>query len=317
MKVGRKRRLAYLLAAGALGMLIYAAAPALSQRPYLPTAVDFEQPLGPVARVAPPGAAKARAGHGKEPRVTFRSGVIEAPQRFDLAGLAGERRELELRARESGGEWSEWLETANGDPVIFDGAVELQLRTRGWRPSGTLHYVNVSGTSSASETLLTRFRQAVNSAFVSVSSIVDAKATAIPTQPQIVSRAAWGANREVGGCRPRSSPAYGRVKSAVVHHTVSASDYSPAEAPAIVLGICRYHRNGNDWNDVGYNVLVDRFGTLYQGRAGGRKKAVVGAHSQGFNAQTTSISSIGTHTTIPLSPQAKHSLIVISDAITR
>ena len=43
-----------------------------------------------------------------------------------------------------------------------------------------------------------------------------------------------------------------------------------------------------------YNFLVDRFGTIYEGRYGGVSRGVVGAHVYGFNTGSTGISVMGT-----------------------
>ena len=300
-----KRLLTLGVPAGVAAMLLWAVAPAVSLTPYAPEAVDFEQRVPDVTRVEGAQRLRASAAHGDdEGPVRFRSGVIDAPARFDLAGIGGELRPLEYRARADGGEWSDWVETANGDPVYFGGADDLQLRSRGPRPAGTLHYVNVSGSDTLASRVLTGAREAVNSALISAASV--ATAGAQPSKPQMVSRKAWGASR---GCRPRSGPAYGEVKAATVHHTVTANDYSRDEAPGIVLGICRFHRNGNGWNDIGYNFLVDRFGGTYVGRSGGVRKAVVGAHAQGFNSQSTGAASIGTHTKDPISSDAMQAFV--------
>ena len=285
-----------LLAIGALGAAVWLMAPALSAQPYLPEARDFEQPLPAVERV--PSAARAAEGeHAGEGSVTHVSPVIQAPARFDAAGIARELRPVELRARTDGGEWSRWLEIANGDPAWFGGADELQVRTRGWRPEGRLHYVNVSGDSAPEQGLLTQARETVNGAVVAVAGALSADAAeANPAKPDIVSRRAWGAERRRGGCEPRRRPDYGRVRAGVVHHTVGANSYSEAEAPSVVLAICRYHRNALGWDDIGYQALVDKYGNIYAGRDGGLGRPVVGAQAQGVNDQTTGVSVMGTFT---------------------
>jgi hypothetical protein len=272
--------------------LAWVAAPALSLRPYMVGAVDFEQKLPASSRIPEvrPGAASAHAGGAWR----WISPAIEAPHEFDLVGIAGELRPIEIRARSDGGQWSPWTVAADGDPVYTGGTDQLQVRAP-FRPSGQLHYVNVSGTAGGlGDRLLTEARRAINSAVIAVASTPVAEA--IAPKPRFVTRAQWGARMAQGGCPPRTTPAYGKVRAAVIHHTVTANDYTREEAPGIVLGICRYHLYANGWNDIGYQALVDRFGTVYEGRAGGIRKAVVGAQAQGFNAQTTGVASIGTHT---------------------
>jgi hypothetical protein len=297
-------KLRFLSLACVCAAFAWGVAPAISLTPYMPRAVDFTQPVPAVTEVEiSAGAGRNVDEHADEGPVRFVSPVIEAPARFDLAGIAGEIDPIEFRARPEGGEWSPWTETTDGNPVYFGGADELQIRSRGVRPEGELHYVNVSGTSTFANGVLTGIREAVNSAFISVADTTIADAQAV--QPDVITREQWGATLENGGCPPRSTAAYGEVDAAAVHHTVSANDYTPAEAPGIVLGICRFHRNANGWSDIGYNFLVDRFGTVYEGRAGGTGAAVVGAHTQGYNSQTFGAASIGTHTVEGISEEAK------------
>ena len=88
------------------------------------------------------------------------------------------------------------------------------------------------------------------------------------------------------------------MQLAFVHHTVSANDYGPEDSAGIVLGIAKYHRDTNGWNDIGYNFLVDKYGQIFEGRAGGIDQAVIGAQAQGYNSHSTGIANLGTFSEI-------------------
>jgi hypothetical protein len=290
-----------------LGGFAWVAVPALSLSPYLPGGVDFERVIPKAKRVSARAGAAARPAHPHEKPPRWISAPVTAPHSFDLVGVAREMRTVQIRVRDSGGRWTNWVEQEDGTPIYVGGADQAQVRAN-FRPRGRLHFVNVTGTAGGfAGNLLSSARRAINTAFISVASTPVAEALA--PKPQIVSRAGWGADLPGGGCPPRGPAEYGSVQAAVIHHTVNANDYTPEEAPSIVLGICRFHLYANGWNDIGYNALVDRYGTLYEGRAGGLKRPVIGAQAQGFNSQTTSIASIGDHTSEAPTPQAQRSII--------
>lgn len=111
-----------------------------------------------------------------------------------------------------------------------------------------------------------------------------------PKQPSIISRAGWGANESMR-CQ---SPSYDdSLAAGVVHHTAGSNNYTKDQSAGVVRGIYVYHAQNLGWCDVGYNVLVDKYGQAFEGRAGGLDKNVQGAHAGGFNSNTWGISMMG------------------------
>ena len=110
--------------------------------------------------------------------------------------------------------------------------------------------------------------------------------------PKIFSRAQWGANERL---RERGAPDYGTVKAGFIHHTVNSNSYSQSQVPSLLRGIYAYHTQSRGWRDIGYNYLVDRFGRIWEGRAGGVDRAVVGAHTLGYNEYSFALSAIGNY----------------------
>ncbi|MFB7495083.1 peptidoglycan recognition protein [Streptomyces sp. NPDC056161] len=112
-------------------------------------------------------------------------------------------------------------------------------------------------------------------------------------EPPIVSRAGWGADESIS---PDPSEYNPDVKAVFVHHTDGANDYSCADSAAVVRSIMLYHVKIEGWNDIGYNFLVDKCGTIFEGRKGGVDLPVLGAHTYGWNRESTGIAVLGTYT---------------------
>jgi hypothetical protein len=231
------------------------------------------------------------------------SRVLRAPRRFDLLGVRGPaalRGRFEVRVRRRGATWSPWValavhgdhapDTGTGerasDPVWAGGCDELQLRTSlPLRGELRVHFVSVPAAGRRSP--------------VARAAAAPRQQAAPGTPPTIIPRAAWGA----AAVPPRAAPDYGVVQMAFVHHTVTANDYTPDQSASMVLAIAKYHRDTNGWNDIGYNFLVDQYGQVFEGRAGGIDQAVIGAQAQGYNSQSTGVAVLGTFTAVPI-PEA-------------
>ncbi|MGV1006998.1 MAG: peptidoglycan recognition protein [Dermatophilaceae bacterium] len=214
-------------------------------------------------------------------------------------GVGGADPVVQIRLKEAGG-WTDWeaLDTGDGpdpnspdakkaggrvssEPIFSSAADAVQVRVDtldGKTPDG-LSVVTVDPGTSPADANLT--------------GSPPASAKSAVTMPGIITRAQWGADESMRNCTATYSPT---IKVGFVHHTVGSNSYSPSDSAAIVRGIYAYHVNGNGWCDVGYSFLVDRYGQIFEGRAGGIDKPVIGAHTGGFNYNSFAVSALGTFT---------------------
>lgn len=125
-------------------------------------------------------------------------------------------------------------------------------------------------------------------------------AMASTDRPPIVTRAEWGANESLRDKRLENSPT---VEVMFVHHTAGSNSYTRNESPAVVRGLYSYYVNTLDYADLGYNFLVDKYGTIYEGRAGSITKPVRSAATGGFNTNSMAVVAMGNFQTAPASDE--------------
>jgi N-acetylmuramoyl-L-alanine amidase/FlgD Ig-like domain len=225
------------------------------------------------------------------PLHTTRTIAAATPQ-FNLVGLHWRGSGTVLyRTRSAAGRWRAWR-AADDDDVIehawhfgnlswVDTSNGIRFQTRGRVSRLRAYYV-----WSPVERLGTRRLQIANA-------------------PPIIPRLSWGADESIR----RAAPMYtSTISFAIVHHTAGSNNYTRAQSAAIVRGIFLYHVQGNGWNDIGYNLLVDKYGQVFEGRYGGVDRNVIGAHSEGFNTGSVGVSVLGDYSNTQLPAAAKASL---------
>ncbi len=211
----------------------------------------------------------------------------------DATGL-----QASVRIKPKGKAWGVWEPLAPGDAGPDPGSVDARQARVGTEPlvtgpsDGVQVRVDTASGRAPAGLRLELVDPGTSAADASIGSATPASsADAAMNQPTIVSRAQWGADESLRNGFAGYAPT---IKVGFVHHTVSQNTYTnTAGAAAQIRAIYAYHTNGLGWSDIGYNFLVDRFGTIYEGRAGGITQAVIGAHTAGFNYDSFAVAALG------------------------
>ncbi len=264
-----------------------------------------------MAQVAEAAVATTRAPGGRKLTAVAN---LDSTARFSAVGVtwtrdpavAGVHVQVRTHAR---GQWSDWTDMDALDTAPDDGSADV-----------TGHPVRASseplwaGASDGVQTRVDVPEGAKAPADLKVelidpgTSAADAhpggrlpasSASAEAAMPAIITRAQWGADESM---RPCFTGYVDTVKVGFVHHTDTSNNYGPGDSAAIVRSIYAYHVQSNGWCDIGYNYLVDRYGQIFEGRWGGIDRAVLGAHTGGFNTDSFAASLIGTFSTVSPPP---------------
>lgn len=249
--------------------------------------------------VPSPAAARSRTGRGAADPITVP--VPAGTQQVGVSWTGDPAASFELRTRSSaGGAWStatplggegeEGPDGEGGRPgagplwLGHDGVVAVQVRLAS--ATGPIADLRV-------EAMAWRPGPATKAA-----DVIARPATAAGGPPIHLRSSwapgGWNAADPVCGPKPKINA---RLDQAIVHHTDGTNTYRAADVPGILAGIYRFHTATRGWCDIGYNLLVDRFGGVWEGRLGGLDEAAWGGHAKGFNTRSVGVALLGTHQT--------------------
>ncbi len=237
----------------------------------------------------------------------------------DLTGTSAR-----VRAKKPDGSWGPWYEAealdgvGDGDgepgprgtePVFVGRTTTVQVAVT--RPDDAAPTAPPPADNSAElgyrpATVQQPFAQNINAILISPPPLAPIDSLPLPTAvtapgvpPNIISRAQWGADESMRCGAPVYDDA---VRAGVVHHTAGSNEYSPQDSAEIVRAIYAYHTRTLGWCDIAYNALVDKYGQVFEGRAGGITNDVEGSHTGGFNRDTWGVAMLGNFDVVPPTP---------------
>jgi hypothetical protein len=195
---------------------------------------------------------------------------------FHWRGEAHKQARVAARANMVGTGWSEWVDLElDDDPFGMDETFTTLLDVRG--ATAVQYRATVPQGRRLDRVVMTAIgadTDPTGTALAARASAAAAPQASLTTldnkQRAVFTREDWGCD-EAGSAYPWK-PMFVPVKKILVHHTATSNTY--ADGAAEVRAIYAYHAVTKQWGDIGYNVLLDRFGNVYEGRRGRDKKPV-------------------------------------------
>lgn len=211
------------------------------------------------------------------------------------------------------GDWGDWLSAElmtdieeNASEAVWVGpssAVNVRAFRDGIDISEQLTAHLITTSESRSDV-----RLASSGSGTGITRILPATVTPGTGAPTFITREEWNADTV-----DTSRLSYAKeLKAICIHHTGGSNTYTAAQSPQVVRGMFTYHTKTLGWADLGYNVVVDKYGQIFEGRAGGLHRNVAGAHARGFNTGSCGISVMGDYMDIPVPTAALNAIATVA-----
>ncbi len=274
------------------------------------SAADFARGRAQGVAVVTEGGHAALRGSGNG---EFTSGVVALPFAATHLGLHWVARgnsptdlAVDVRTSVDGATWSSW-QPLTLEAVADQGAPQEMFAALTGTDRAKFAQYRVTFRSSQATTLTSMTVTAINSVDGPREALPAGTATTVTliapagNSIAVVTREGWGCDESLRfHNRTELWPEmYVPAKKVVLHHTATSNSYT--DGAAEVRAIYAYHARTLRWGDIGYNSLIDRFGTIYEGRHGRGESSsreilsadVVAGHVYSHNYGSTGFAAIG------------------------